>query len=126
MKNIKIIFLLFFITNLFANENSLTKPSFNSELSQLKNRVAKLEKDLHEEKIKNGDIFDYYLCFNQSKHLISSSTTIFNFLHFLLLGSSHFKKSTPLVFVDPNMLCISDHVSKVLIEVTILILTDVA
>lgn len=65
-------------------------------------------------------------CFNQCKHLISTTKTFFiNFLHFMLLGPCPSEKAKSLVFVDPNMLCISDHVSKVVIEVMILILTDV-
>jgi len=54
---------------------------------------------------------------------MSSSKTIFiKFLHFMLHGPCPSEK--PLVFVDPNRLCISDYVSEVVIEVMILILTD--
>lgn len=42
----------------------------------------------------------------------------------MLLGSCPSEKSKSLVFVDPNMLGISDHVSKVVIELIILILTN--
>lgn len=43
----------------------------------------------------------------------------------MLLGLCPSEKSKSLVFVDPNMLCISDRVSKEMIELMILILTDV-
>lgn len=43
----------------------------------------------------------------------------------MLLSPCPSEKAKSLVFVDPDMFCISDHVSKVVIEVMILILTDV-
>lgn len=43
----------------------------------------------------------------------------------MMLGSSTPEKAVSLVFVDPNMLCISDHISKVVIEVMIVSFIDV-
>lgn len=68
--------------------------------------------------------FKSRMFFEQRKHLISSSTTVsINSLHFTPLGPCPTEES--LVFVDPDALCISDGVSKVSIEVVILIVTDV-
>lgn len=43
----------------------------------------------------------------------------------MLLSRCPYKKAKSLVFVDGNMLCISDYISKLMTEDTILILTDV-
>lgn len=68
------------------------------------------------------------ICFNQSKYLsiqVQENNFLLTFFHFMLLSRCPSKKAKSLVFVDGNMLCISDYISKLMTEDTILILTDV-
>lgn len=68
------------------------------------------------------------ICFNQSKYLsiqVQENNFLLTSFHFMLLSRCPSKKAKSLVFVDGNMLCISDYISKLMTEDTILILTDV-